>query len=995
MIFSIPLYEGPQHSFLEQLRNRLRLSLSLLALCVLLSASLAILVSFKQQQLGEQKVNIHAAENSMLQAMLDQETGLRGYITTANTVFLQPYTSGQAQYQAELQQLQTLINASSFNATNAALKQLEGHVTAWSTQYANVQLTNMRAGRFTTARADTTAAQGKTLFDAIRAAFGNVQQNSDEELASAQLTANIIDFSTLGAALLLSVLAVVWLWRTFRLFTQIQRQHLTSLKETSLAFGNGDLSVRVQRGADRDFNEVGQVFNAMADALKEQQQGLKNRDILEHVSSLNTILTESLDLTTLINNFFQRITGLLDIQIAALYLYHPTSQQLTHFASRGIPSSAIQTNVALGEGLIGRAAEERSRLMVGQQEQADAQFQITTVVGAALPSSLYHLPLIHGNDLLGVLVIGSLFPMHEQSRNVLNVVVSNLSSAIHNAQSYEQIQQQAHELGAYSRQQEESNRVLRQQRDELSVLNTALEEANRVRSQFLSTMSHELRTPLTSIIGFTQMLQRAITQNPLMERQQQSIERILRNAQHLLSLINDVLDLTKIEAGHMDVSPSEINLEELLTSVVDETRSIALSRGLDLRLEVQPGIPTIETDERKIHQIVLNLLSNALKFTEKGFVQVTATSQTTDEDTTNKQIIITVQDTGIGIPLEKQEHIFDAFYQADNSNKRNYGGTGLGLSIVNELTTLLGGKIEFESQPGQGSIFRLILPQRIREQRILQDFRLHTPQRITTGQLKNQPLSTYELPNAVAILQLHEGQEGAPLVVAVDDNPDVLQIIGYALEHTPYRVVGIQDSTHALAAIQALKPDVITLDIMMPKLNGWQILHTLKSNPATASIPVIMLTVLEDRSAGYVLGADEYLVKPVAHDTLLRVLQQLLNRKSSMEVRSETQDPLPETAQQTIVVESPGPVKPLALLHTEQNISALLGRLVNEVGYIVQNASPDQDIIALIEHTHPDLLLLLVKLDEELPFVKGEDSTLQVPASSLEGIRNNESPPAT
>ena len=961
MIFSIPLYEGPQRSFLKQLRNRLRLSLSLLALCVLLSASLGIVVSFRQQQIGEQKVLIHDTESTLFQAMLDQETGLRGYITTANTSFLAPYTSGQTQYQTSLRQLQAAINTPGFSATTTALKSFEDRATAWSTDYANIQIANIRSGQLATARADATVTQGKTLFDAVRAAFSNVQQSSDSELAASQLTTTIIDLSALGVALLLTILAIVWLWRTFRLFTQIQRQHLDYIKDASIAFGNGDLAARVQQGADSEFNEVGEVFNAMAATLKEQQQGLKDRDILEHVSLLNALLTESLDMNTLIDSFFQRITGVLDIQIAALYLYQPASQQLTHFASRGIPQAVTQTSIAMGEGLVGRAAQEREQLMVGQQGQPDAQFQIHTIIGAALPASLYHLPLIHGNQLLGVLVVGSLYPMKEQSRNVLNVVVSNLSSAIHNTQSYEQIQQQALELTERSRQQEESNKALRQQRDELSVLNEALEEANRVRSQFLSTMSHELRTPLTSIIGFTQMLQRSISQNPLMERQQQNIERILRNAQHLLSLINDVLDLTKIEAGHMDISTREINLQELLTSVVEETRSIAISRGLDLRLEIPKGLPVIETDERKVRQIVLNLLSNALKFTEKGFVQVTATSQETpaDGNETNKQIIITVQDTGIGIPPETQEHIFDAFYQVDNSNSRNYGGTGLGLSIVNELTTLLGGKIEFESQPDQGSIFRLILPQRAREQRLLQDFRLHAPQRIATGQL-NQPQEARTLPSAVAMLQLHEGEEGAPLIMAVDDNPDVLQLIAHALEYTPYRVVGIQDSSQALQAIQDLKPDVITLDIMMPRVNGWQILHTLKSNPATAAIPVIMLTVLEDRSAGYVLGADEYLVKPVAHDTLLGVLQQLLTSRPHTPVASEDQKSMPEATQNTIVVESNNLSKPIALLHTEHNIPALLERLINEAGYSVQNTPPDQDAIALIEQKRPDLLMLLI-----------------------------------
>jgi len=989
MIFSIPIYQGPQRSFLTQLRTRLIISLSVLVVCLLVSSALGIFVSLQQQQLGEQKVTIHDAESSLLQAMLDQETGLRGYISSANTLLLDPYTSGQAEYTAALQQLEQTTAGSSFAATGTALKQFETSVATWSATYANVQLANMRAGNYTAARDSLT--QGKTSFDALRASYNHLQAVSDQDLAVLQVHTNVFTFGSLGVALLVTVLVLIWLWRTFRLFTRIQRRHLDALKETSLAFGGGDLLARVQDGPDEEFNELGQVFNAMASALLEHQKGLQDRDILEHVSLLNAILTESLDLPTLIQQFFQRIQRTLDLQVSALYLFRPETRELTHFASRGIPPVDIQERFALGDGLVGRTAEEREALMTTLQDAEAKAFPLRTLLGTALPASMYHLPLIHGNDLLGVLVVGSIYPMREQTRNVLNVVSSNLASAIHNAQSYEQIQQQAQELAERSRQQEESNQALRQQRDELSVLNTALEEANRVRSQFLSTMSHELRTPLTSIIGFGQMLQRPAAQSSFSPRQQQNIDRILKNAQHLLSLINDVLDLSKIDAGHMDISTSEVHVPEFLTAIVEETRSIAIARHLDLRLELQEELPILETDARKVRQILLNLISNALKFTEQGFVSVQATSQTitTGQDETGAQITITVRDSGIGIPLERQGHIFDAFYQVDSSNSRNYEGTGLGLSIVRELTTLLGGRIEFESQPDQGSTFRLILPQHLREPRLLQDFRLHT-----SREMNNELSDVPPVPlDSVAQLQLQPGTQDAPLVIAIDDNPDVLGLIAQALEQSPYRLVGIQDSTQALAMIQELKPSAITLDVMMPKINGWQLLNSLKSNPGTAAIPVILLTVLEDRSAGYVLGADEYLVKPVMRETLLSVLQQLLEQKSATTQPGEAAA-RPETEQSTQRNQTLGSTKPVLLLHQVQDIPALVTRLVNEGGYQLQSAPQGQDIIGLIEKAHPNLLMLFVKLEEGPTVVEGDtiNGTLQ---TSDEGQSPGEAPPSS
>ena len=260
----------------------------------------------------------------------------------------------------------------------------------------------------------------------------------------------------------------------------------------------------------------------------------------------------------------------------------------------------------------------------------------------------------------------------------------------------------------------------------------------------------------------------------------------------------------------------------------------------------------IETDPTKLRQVILNLVSNALKFTKEGSVTVSA-ARRIDSKGEAEQVAIAVKDTGIGILPEQQGHIFDAFYQVDHSSTRSYGGTGLGLSIVRELTTLLGGIIELESLPDHGTTFTIVLPLRMR-QALSQRAQLND---IQYGKETTQFTNSMSIINE-AKKRVHE--DDGFLVVAIDDNSDVLQLITTSLEQIPYRIVGVQDPTQAISIIEELHPHAITLDIMMPKMNGWQILHQLKSNPTTASIPVILLTVLEDRSAGYVLGADEYLV---------------------------------------------------------------------------------------------------------------------------------------
>lgn len=421
----------------------------------------------------------------------------------------------------------------------------------------------------------------------------------------------------------------------------------------------------------------------------------------------------------------------------------------------------------------------------------------------------------------------------------------------------------------------------------------------------------------------------------------------------------------------MDVNATEVDLRELLNSLVDETRSVAVERSIGVTVEVSDDLSTIETDPMKLRQIILNLLSNALKFTEKGDVLITAhyrTSATSVPHNEGKaeQVVITVKDSGIGIPLAQQKSIFEAFYQVDNSNSRTYAGTGLGLSIVREFTTLLGGKVEIESQPGEGTAFTIFLPLHAQDRPSLQDLRLNT----LHGDIVDPQHASH----------LHEGVPHPPpedlLVVAIDDNPDVLQLISASLEQSPYRVVGIQDSTQAIELIQKLKPQAITLDIMMPKMNGWQILHQLKSNPYTASIPVILLTVLEDRSAGYVLGADEYLMKPVARDTLLTTLHQLTSVYLSTSVSRAVQTVDPQTLQldgQDKSIASlptdpvPSVLKPILLVHNEPSVYDLLERLVKDTGYVIQTTENGQDVMALIEQTSPDLLMLFVEMDRPLP----------------------------
>jgi two-component system chemotaxis sensor kinase CheA len=758
-------HRSRQRSLIQQLKDRLILTVGLLVVCLVLTSGIGIFVLITQQQLGDRKVTMTTQINDLSQAMVDQETAIHGYVTTQSTTFLDPFSSGQTDYQSLLQQLKSETTGSNFQSSASALAGVDKQASIWSTNYAQAEITRIRAGNVAAAQSNPVNARGKALVDAFKQAIDRLQQANDADLAALQIEVNRINFGALAGAGLLSMLAIFWLWHTFTRFVAMQRDQLTILKKTAVALGAGDLSIRVQNITDADLHDVGQTFNTMASRLQEQHNALRERDILGQVSYLNTILTGSLDLTTLMDDFLQSCLSKLDVQIGSLYVYDPQQNHLRLLSTRGVAGEQIPQTFALGEGFVGRTAQELLPLMITAPQEETQPFQIKTILGNALPASMYHLPLVRGKQLLGVLAIGSMYPMREQTRYVLSVVASNVAAALSNAQAYVQIQQQATELRERTRQQEQANLSLRQQRDELTTLNAALVEANQARSRFLSTMSHELRTPLTSTIGFAQLLLRPSSKALLSERHADYIERILKNAEHLLSLINDVLDLAKVEAGRMDVDAKTVNLKELLTSLVEETHSIAIERSLTVSVEVSEEVAILETDPQKLRQIVLNLLSNALKFTQQGTITITATSRTfarADEwkTTDAHQVAIAVKDSGIGIAPDQQAHIFEAFYQVDSSNSRKYAGTGLGLSIVREFTTLLGGKVEIESQPDQGTTFTVLLPLQTRDQQSLPEIQLSPLS--ATGSIAGQREDT---------------NDASLLVTATDDNPDVLLLI--------------------------------------------------------------------------------------------------------------------------------------------------------------------------------------------------------------------------
>jgi signal transduction histidine kinase/CheY-like chemotaxis protein len=370
--------------------------------------------------------------------------------------------------------------------------------------------------------------------------------------------------------------------------------------------------------------------------------------------------------------------------------------------------------------------------------------------------------------------------------------------------------------------------------EQLGDLYRQLEMASEHKSAFLDSMSHELRTPLNAIIGYSEMLYET-AQDDGHDEFLPDLIKIRDAGRHLLRLINDILDLSKIEAGKMDLYLEEVEIAGLIEEVRSIVEPLAAVNGNRLDIVGPTTLGTLYTDRTKLKQSLLNLLSNASKFTNEGRIKL-------EVRPADAEISFIVSDTGIGMTEEQQGRLFQAFSQADASTTKQYGGTGLGLAITKRFCEMLGGNIAVASTPGQGSTFTITLPNRGRV--------------------------------ALAATPLPEGAQHAPLVMIVDDDPNARDVLATTVRREGYRVIEATDGATALTLAHEWHPDVITLDVLMPRMDGWAVLTALKSDLDLAATPIVIVTVLEDRGIAISLGAAEFLTKPVARARLAATIRQ-------------------------------------------------------------------------------------------------------------------------
>ncbi|MDR4507079.1 MAG: response regulator [Candidatus Brocadiaceae bacterium] len=376
--------------------------------------------------------------------------------------------------------------------------------------------------------------------------------------------------------------------------------------------------------------------------------------------------------------------------------------------------------------------------------------------------------------------------------------------------------------------------------------NLALERANTLKSEFLANMSHELRTPLNAIIGFAEVLKDKIC-GDLNEEQTDFVKDIHSSGQHLLQMINDILDLSKIEAGKMTLQYEVFPIPDAVEEVYHILQGLAAKKHLQLRAEIEPEMINIEADRVKFKQVLYNLLSNSIKFTpEKGSIITKAC-------VINDSLQVSVSDTGIGMKPEEQEKVFKAFWQADGSFSRQYQGTGLGLALTKRIVEMHGGDISFESEYGKGSTFYFTLPLKAA---------------LTISMPEEEETRRYQ--------PAQKAKKDGKTILVVEDNRMAADLLTVYLTNAGYNVIVAADGLEAIKKAKELKPFLITLDIMLPKKDGWEVLSELKHYRGTENIPVIIVSIVDNKELGYSLGVTEYLMKPVEREKLISTVNSVL-----------------------------------------------------------------------------------------------------------------------
>jgi len=608
---------------------------------------------------------------------------------------------------------------------------------------------------------------------------------------------------------------------------------IQALRAGAARLGSGDLSQRIAVKTGDELEALADQFNAMAGQLQESYAGLeqkveertheletRSRELAQSVSELRALgevtqaVNSTLELATVLSTIVAKAVQLSETDAGSIYVVDPATHELHLRASDGMSDELIaeldRQGIDLSERTIADAAAQQAPVQLADLSDAPLSPVLEILLRAGYRALLI-VPLLGPDGLIGVLVVrrkaAGQFPQH--TVDLLQTFGAQSVLAIQNANLFAEVEEKSRQL----------------------------EMASQHKSQFVASMSHELRTPLNAIIGLTEMMVGNAARFGT-EKAAEPLRRVHRAGTHLLGLINQVLDLSKIEAGKLELSPETVNLAPLIDEVVGTARQLAEQNKNRLVVEAQENIGPLTVDPMRLRQILLNLLSNACKFTKEGEVSLHVRKVADGHN----WVEIAVADTGIGMTPEQQAKLFEEFSQADASTARRYGGTGLGLAITRKLARMMGGDVTVTSEQGKGSVFTVRLP----------------------GQADSAARPATE---SVGSRSPHAG-----CILVIDDDATARDLISEHLKAEGFSVVTAAGGVEGLKLAKEMQPTAITLDVMMPDLDGWSVLTALRKDPQLAEIPVIMVTIADEQRRGIALGAAGYLTKPIDRDRLHRLI---------------------------------------------------------------------------------------------------------------------------
>lgn len=812
---------------------------------------------------------------------------------------------------------------------------------------------------------------------------------------------------------------------------QILQKNLLGKSKVATEIAHGNLDVEVKILSEDD--ELGLSMHKMRDNIHASMTEIEKQNWLKGgISTLNEHMRGELDIKTLAQNVITYLTKYSDAQIGAIYI-KDDSESLDLIGSYAFNRRKGNRNsIKLGEGLVGQAALEKQTIIFN--DIPDDYIKVNSGLGETVPRNIIVSPLIYEDKISGVIEVGSTNHFNDNQMEFFKQVSENIAIALNSAEArtktrelLEQTQQQAEELQAQQEELRVTNEELQSQQEELRVTNEELEEqakalkaseeemklkqqdlikanealeeqkkeivakntdleiarkevevkaeqlelTSKYKSEFLANMSHELRTPMNSI----QILSKLLAENKdgnLNDKQIEFANTIHSSGGDLLELINEILDLSKIEAGKMVLNIGDMSLIHLSGYLEKNFEHVVADKGLYLKVIKGEGIPEkIVTDRQRVEQILKNLLSNAIKFTDKGGITVEMTGVDKDDILENKSldrdqtIKISVRDTGIGIPEDKQKLIFEAFQQADGTTSRKFGGTGLGLSISRELAKMLKGEIHLTSMQNEGSTFTLFLPYTLSDEgrnestEVLEDVQeIMNEQPVEMAKPVKPKLKNLKKINQIRD-DRHDLKPEDDTILVVDDDPKFAGILFDLIRDKGFKCILAEDGEAGLQMANQYKPSAIVLDIGLPRIDGWTVMDRLKKNNNTRNIPVYFISAHDEKLNAMKMGAIGYLTKPVSQESL---------------------DAAFDKIKSTIVKE----INKILIVEDDKDMRRSIEELLKSDDVEIKTIDKGKEAIKLLEKDNYDCMILDLGLKdisgfELLDIVKSKDKFRELP----------------